>query len=378
MQITLITGFLGAGKTTFLRRFISDHAGAVRTGVIINDLSHLEVDGELVRMGDLVSEKDGTLISIHAGSISGARRDDFVKALGSMAASGMAHLIIETSGSTEPEVVIGEILTSGIGTLHAVSTLVDARMLLHDYDGGQNLLSIPNRESGRLTAEGLLIGQLRAASVIVLTKLDIVPEDQLAPMLRVIQSLNPDATLVGCAHGNIEPSVILEALPYTRRDPGGPVASPTRESLIQSIVIRDPRPLHPQRFFDLYRERLGIGLFRSKGFIWFASRPGHVLLWNQAGGALGLEFLATWRTYVLENDTRLLAEEKDHLRQQLGALHPLFGDRSCELTLIGHERDLQIFGGELMDCFCTDEEVEHWRGGGTFSDPWPANLKVMR
>jgi G3E family GTPase len=131
-------------------------------------------------------------------------------------------------------------------------------------------------------------------------------------------------------------------------------------------------------FFELYQTRLGIGLFRSKGFIWLASRPAQVLLWNQAGGAMGLEFIATWRTYVLEKDTRLLAEERTFLRDQLAALHPIFGDRYCELTLIGHARDLEVFGAELMDCFCTDEEITHWQNGGSFPDPWPANLKVMR
>ena len=130
MRITLITGFLGAGKTTFLRRFIADHSHTSRIGVIINDLSQLEVDGELVRMGDLVSEKNGTLISIHAGSISSERRGEFLAALKSMQASGTEHLIIETSGSTEPQIVIGGILASGTGNLHAVATLVDARMLL--------------------------------------------------------------------------------------------------------------------------------------------------------------------------------------------------------------------------------------------------------
>lgn len=375
MRITLITGFLGSGKTTFLRRFLADHSADLRTGVIVNDLSQLEVDGELVRMGDLVSEKDGTLISIRAGSISGERREDFAKALKSMADSGIRHLIIETSGSSEPEAVIAEILASGIGTLHAVATLVDARMLLHDYDGGRGLLAHLGRSPETITAESLLIGQLRVASVIVLTKLDIVREDQLPPLLRSIQTIHPTATLVGCAHGKMDAAVLLDAPPYkskaVRQDPD------VRKSDIDSVVIRDPRPLHPQRFFDLYRERLGIGLFRSKGFIWFASRPGQVLLWNQAGGAMGLEFLATWRTHVLDNDTRLLAEEKAHLRQQLDTLHPLFGDRSCELTLIGHERDLDIFGSELMDCFCTAEEIQHWQDGGTFPDPWPANLKVM-
>lgn len=376
MRITLITGFLGAGKTTFLRRFISDHSGTSHTGVIINDLSQLEVDGELVRMGDLVSEKDGTLVSIRAGSISGERREEFLPALKSMGASGIEHLIIETSGSTEPRVVIGVILGSGVGTLHAVATLVDARMLLHDYEGGKSLLAHLTHTSETITAESILIEQLRVAGVIVITKLDIIREDQLTPLLRSIQAINPEAVLVGCAHGNIEPSVILQAPPYNREmQPSG---RETRESDIDSIVVRDPRPLHPQRFFDLYRERLGVGLFRSKGFIWFVSRPGHVLLWNQAGGAMGLEFLSTWRTHILETDTRLLAEEKNHLRQQLDALHPLFGDRSCELTLIGHERDLDIFGNELMDCFCTDEEITHWQNGGSFPDPWPANLKVMR
>lgn len=376
MRITLITGFLGAGKTTFLRRFIADHSAASSTGVIINDLSQLEVDGELVRMGDLVSEKNGTLVSIRAGSISSERREDFLAALKSMHSSGIEHLIIETSGSTEPHVVIGEILAAEAGTLHAVATLVDARMLLHDYDGGQSLLAHLAHTSETITAESVLIEQLRVASVIVITKLDIIREDQLAPLLRSIQAINPDAILVGCAHGNIEPSVILQAPPYGKEmDSSG---RETRRSDIDSIVIRDPRPLHPQRFFDLYRERLGIGLFRSKGFIWFASRPGHVLLWNQAGGAMGLEFLATWRTHVLEKDTRLLAEERDHLRQQLNAQHPLFGDRSCELTLIGHVRDLKIFGNELMDCFCTDEEITHWQNGGSFPDPWPAKLKVIR
>ena len=375
MRITLITGFLGAGKTTFLRRFISDHSAASRTGVIINDLSQLEVDGELVRMSDLVSEKDGTLISIRAGSISAERREDFLTSIKSMRASGIEHLIIETSGSTEPRVVIGEILAAEVGILHAVATLVDARMLLHDYEGGQSLLAHLDDTPDTITAESVLIEQLRVASAIIITKLDIIREDQLAPLLRSIQAINPEAVLVGCAHGRIEPSIVLQAPPYRKEIETR--SYETRKSDIDSIVIRDPRPLHPQRFFDLYQQRLGVGLFRSKGFIWFPSRSGQVLLWNQAGGAMGLEFLATWRTHVLENDKRLLAEEMAHLRRQLEALNPLFGDRSCELTLIGHRHDLTIFSRELMDCFCTEDEIRHWQGGGSFPDPWPANLKVM-
>ena len=101
-----------------------------------------------------------------------------------MSASGIEHLIIETSGSTEPRVVIGEILAAGMGTLHAVATFVDARMLLHDYEGGKSLLAYLARTSETITAESVLIEQLRVASVIVITKLDIIREDQLVPLLR--------------------------------------------------------------------------------------------------------------------------------------------------------------------------------------------------
>jgi len=375
MRITLITGFLGAGKTTFLRRFLASHTDA-RTGAIINDLSELEVDGELVRMGHHVTEEAGTLVSLTDGSISGNRRDALVGAILKMKAAGLEHILIETSGGTEPQLVIDTLETNFPGTLHTVATFLDARALLADFDGGKALLEYLEAPSTRITAEGLMAGQLRCASLIVLTKLDLIPETQLAAMLRILQGIHPAATMVGAAHGNLDPAVILAspayAIPREASLPSG-----ERESDIGSRVIRDARPLHPQRFHDLYRERLGIGMFRSKGFLWFASRPAQVLLWNQAGGAMGLEFIGTWKAEVLAKDTRLLAEEKAALAGTLAEKHPLFGDRSCELTLIGHERDLEVFGNEMLQCFCTGQEIEHWQSGGDFPDPWPANLKQM-
>ncbi len=376
MRITLITGFLGAGKTTFLRRFLKEHPPQAKFGAIINDLSQLEVDGELIRMGHLVSEEEGTLVSLCDGSISGNRLDDLLKAVEAMRDAGIEHLLIETSGGSESGIVARELYQRFPGLLHAVAAFIDARMLLHDYDGGRSLLA-HSEAAPTLSAEALLVGQLRSASVSVLTKLDLIPEAKLPAMLRVLQTLNPAATLAGCAHGKLDSTIILNAPAYAPIDEK--VARPVaRGSDIGTLVISDPRPLHPQRFYDLYRERLGVGLFRSKGFIWFASRPAQVLLWNQAGGAMGLEFLATWRAAVLAHDTQLLPEEKQLLREQLANLHPIFGDHSCDLTLIGHTRDREIFGRELVDCFCTAEEIQHWKNGGVFPDPWPANLKVIQ
>jgi len=380
MKVTVLTGFLGAGKTTFLKRLLHEQADR-GFGVIVNDLSELEVDGELVRLGHAVGEEAGTLVSLTDGSISGSRRGDFSAALRQLAARGIGHVLVETSGGTHPAAVLAELRDCPGTTLHAVATLVDARALYHDYEGGPGLarLLAANEEAGTRSIANLLADQLQVASVIVVTKIDLVPEDALPLLLRTLQMIHPGATLAACAYGRMDPSMLLDAPPYAERENAlTPATAPGDEDgLISAIVIRDARPLHPQRFYDLYREQLPVGLYRSKGFLWFASRSDQCLLWNQAGGAMGLELLSYWRAYILANDTRLLPEEREHLGTLLRDTHPVFGDRACEFTLIGLPRDRDRFAASLQDCFCTEAEIAHWQAGGDFPDPWPKRLKLL-
>lgn len=375
MKVTLLTGFLGAGKTTTLKRILRENSAVEKFGVIVNDLSELEVDGELIRNGDLVSEKDGTLASLTDGSISDRNRDAFHTALRQMQARGLRHILIEASGGTDPAVLIEDIAAVPGIDLHAVIALVDARALLHDYEGGVRLA-----RANADPAERLLTGQLLSASVIALSKTDLVDAQTMEAMLRALGTLNPAATLTACTYGKLDARFLLAAplydLPSLRSRRDDPHSLTPAACDIGTDVIRDSRPFHPQRFYELYHDRLGLGIFRSKGFLWFASRPDDVLLWNQAGGAMGLEWLGTWRATVL-NDPRLLPEEREHLEQKLATAHPLFGDRGCELTVIGTAKDREIFTRELAACFCTEEEVSRWRRGQPFSDPWPKNINTV-
>lgn len=381
MKATLFTGFLGAGKTTTLARILRENQAAQKFGVIVNDLSELEVDGELIRNGDLVSEKAGTLASLTGGALDGHNRDAFREALRMMKSSGVRHVLIEASGSSDPGAILEEISESGEAVPGAVVALVDCRALLHDYAGGDQLVSPGGgEESGPPTASHLLARQLVTASVIALSKSDLVDGPALEKILRALAGLNPSATLAACTYGKLDTRLFLEAAPYdvcamaSRR--AGAARLTAEECDIGNTVIRDVRPFHPQRFYDYYRERLGLGIFRSKGFLWFASRPDEVLLWNQAGGAMGLEFLGTWRAAILEDST-LLVEEREHLMDQLANTHPVFGDRGCELTIIGTARDREIFCAGLQKCFCTEAEVLRWKEGGNFSDPWPKTMKMV-
>jgi G3E family GTPase len=381
MKVTLLTGFLGAGKTTTLARILRDHHTTEKFGVIVNDLSDLEVDGELIRNGDLVSEKNGTLASITGGALSDHNRDAFHDALRRMQADGLRHILIEASGSADPTAIIEELASFGQVELGAVIALVDARSLLHDYSGGRDLAMSANSEGSDVpTASHLLVRQLTTASVIALSKSDLVSESALENILRSLARLNPSATLAACTYGKLDPRLFLDVAPYDSahnqayRSGGASLTAAACD--IGNTIIRDSRPFHPKRFHDLYREHLGLGIFRSKGFLWFASRSNQVLLWNQAGGAMGLEFLGTWRAGVLA-DPRLLPEEREELTKQLAGAHPVFGDRGCELTIIGTARDRDIFCKALCGCFCTDAEVLWWKQGKSFADPWPKGIKQM-
>lgn len=360
MEAVLLTGFLGSGKTTTLRHLLRGLRDS-GVGAIVNDLSDLEVDGELVRLGDVVSERDGTLASLHSGLISEEKRAAFLEALRGMRDRGLQRVFIETSGAGLPGEIIADIASEKGITLRDVVVLVDARALLHDFAAGESL-----EESGE-SLEKLLVRQLRAATVIGLSKTDLIPEARLEGLLQTLRRLNPAAVLTLCTHGQLDPRVLGQGTVGEVSD------GEAIDTDIGHTILRDPRPFHPQRLHEHFMTRLGLGIYRSKGFLWLASRPRDVLLWNQSGGTLGLELLGIWRAAVLA-DNRLLPEENEALRQQLANAHPVFGDRINELTIIGTTRDREIFTTGLQACLCTPEEVTLWQSGSTFPDPWPVKM----
>jgi G3E family GTPase len=385
IPVTLLCGFLGSGKTTLLRRLLREAPSAARLGVIVNDVSDLEVDGDLLRESERLSEAEGTLVSLFSGSISGEKREAFRDSLARFAnRTDLSHIIIETSGSSHPLPLIQEVQALPNLQLKALVTLLDTQTLVTDHGSGIGLLRqlVANEKLGRRSTENLLVEQLQCASHIVLTKAERVPEPELALVRKTLEVLQPKATVLTARYGQTDCD-LLQASGFDAQQAERLAATlehtPIGESHhydIGNSLIRDPRPLHPQRFWDHFHHHLGTGIHRSKGFIWLASRPEQVLLWNQSGGSLGLELLAYWKAALVHDpDGRLLPEEIALLQQQLHGTDPVFGDRLNELTVIGTAQDRGLFICGLQACFCTEPEIRHWQAGGTFTDPWPNSLR---
>ncbi|MEE3664206.1 GTP-binding protein [Brenneria sp. g21c3] len=391
IPLTLLNGFLGAGKTTLLKSLlVQSHQHGIPLGIVVNDMSELDVDGVLIANTEIVDQQHSNFVSISAddiSSVSGIAKLD--RALCAMLAKNQpAHILLETSGSSHPLPLIKYFHTHPAVALKGVITLVDALMLQQDYATGTRLIPRlqQNLAHGTRTIDNLLAEQIMFCSQLLLTKADRLAAETVRDIAQAVHPLNPYVDILSSCWGNIRLNDLLswpdydfhrvEKLIAELEDELATSNSASRHPYdLACQVVEDERPFHPQRLWQVYHQALGVGIHRSKGFFWLPGRDDLALLWNQAAGAIGLEFISYWKAGILNHrDNRLSQSERQILQQQLDLMPGRFGDRRCRLTLIGQRRALARFVPALRTCFLTEDEIEYWRRGGEFDDPWPQSI----
>jgi G3E family GTPase len=388
LHIVVLTGFLGSGKTTLLRRWRRDEA-LRDAAVVVHDLSEFGLDAELLS-GEGASPEAGVLTdrvaALHGSHARERLHESAGRALAAIAALDPPPpvVLVESTGAARPWPLIAAFTQDDRFALRHFIVTVDALNLHRDFSDGLVLAGeVPPSDDVALRhAAEVLAEQIAFASVIVLTKTDTLPAAVAQAQVKILQKLQPRAAVGLSAHaGLLLPqldSVPAPKLPVLRRRAEDLSLTTTRVTAadVDCLVIRDQRPFHPQRLHDACQRHLGTGLYRAKGFLWLASRPGHVLLWQQSGSQITLELTGFWRAEMLHNrDGKLLAEEVVHLKTMLEKEHPVFGDRHVEITLIGLKPAREAFAAALEVAFCTEDEIAVWQSGASFPDPWPTGLR---
>jgi len=389
--IVVLCGFLGSGKTTLLRQWRA-HEGMRHAAVIVQDLSELGVDVELVN-GDQALPAPGTLGRGRVAALHGRHaREDLHRSLGRILGE-IADLeppadlvLLESTGAARPWPLLSALAAAPGFHLRHFLVVVDALNLHRDHGDGTGLEHPEASDPALALAAAVLREQLAFANVIVLAKIDLVPGASWRDMVAGMQRINPGASVALSAHAGLSYGQ-LEALPppdpeaLRRRavavGSAGESGQATAEG-IDSMIFRDRRPFHPGRLHDACQSALGTGLFRTKGFLWLASRPGDVLLWQQSGSQISLEFMGWWRAELaLNRDGKLLPEEVEPLRERMRSADPVFGDRQNEQTLIGLPAPRDGFAQVLQEYLCTEEEIRVWQAGAAFEDPWTTRLRPL-
>ena len=390
VEVVILNGFLGSGKTTLFRNLLSQSKKKdIPVCAIVNDMSELDVDGELISNTDIVEENNQLLESISSCVLSskkGIEKLDY--ALKKLLSNQNPRLvIIETSGSCHPLPLVEYFKNHKEVKLTGLFTLVDSLMLAHDYNYGEHLVPKMqhNITQGKRDTVNLLVEQIMFCSHLILTKADRVAKEKLPDIATHIQGINPNVSTHSVHFGKLNIDALFELPEYNYFQ----VAQLIEElkSVLESQenqdkpydlatrVIKDERPFHPQRLWDACHEHLDQGIYRSKGFFWLSSRNKYSLLWNQAAGSISLELIGSWRAGILEDDDHGLLEfELELLKEQLANEKGRFGDRRCDLTVIGDQSKVDRFTEALNKCFLTEEEIKLWENGHEFTDPWPKRI----
>lgn len=391
IPVVILNGFLGSGKTTLFRNLLSQ---AKRKNIsicaIVNDMSELDIDGELIATTRAVEDNNRILKSISSYILSsnvGIQKLD--QAIKELLNNKPEILIIETSGSCHPMPLIQYFKEHKKVSLTGVFILIDSQMIAQDYDFGGSL--IPKMQQniieGKRDTINLLVEQILFGSHIFLTKTDKI-NDLIAEKISAhINQINPYASTHSIVYGKLSIDSLFEIKGYNFFNVGKLFAElqPILDSEenfdrpynLATQVIKDDRPFHPQRLWKVCHKYLDKRIYRSKGFFWLASRDNQSLLWNQAAGGINLELMGTWRAAILEDKkSKLLDEEIQLLKKKLKNEIGRFGDRCCDLTVIGDKNHLNQFTEKLKSCFLTNKEIKQWESGYKFKDPWPK--KILR
>ncbi|XTZ14497.1 GTP-binding protein [Micromonospora echinospora] len=388
LPVTVLSGFLGAGKTSLLNHVLANRDG-LRVAVIVNDMSEVNIDASLVRDGGALSRTEERLVELTNGCICCTLRDDLLDEVAHLARQGrFDYLLIESSGISEPMPVAatfafgvedGQVLDD-LARLDTTVTVVDAAGLREMIEAGETLETrgLAAYEGDDRGVADLLVDQIEFADVLVVNMTDLIGPADLAVVEALLTRLNPAARQVRAVHGRVAPVEILhtgrfdleraETAPGWVAELNGGHVPETEEYGISSIVFRDHRPFHPQRLWDLLAGGLeAFGVLRSKGFLWLASRPDVQALWSQAGPSgrcdpVGVP-VAVSGEWPADPDERAGLESR---------WHPVFGDRQQELVLIGVGLDGEGLRAALLSCLLTDAEVvageDAWRA---LPDPFP-------
>ncbi|NGP46237.1 GTP-binding protein [Bacillaceae bacterium SIJ1] len=378
IPVTVLSGYLGAGKTTILNHILKNKEG-LRVAVIVNDMSEVNIDADTIKQGGGLKRTEEKLVEMSNGCICCTLREDLLVEVERLAQEGnIDYIVIESTGISEPVPVaqtfsyidedLGIDLTR-FCKLDTMVTVVDAHRFWHDFQSGDTLLDRKEAlsDDDDRDISDLLLEQIEFCDVLIINKCDLVAPKELQHLERVLRKLQPAATFIQTSKGQVQPSDILNTSLFdfeTASESAGWIKEltighkehqpETEEYGISSFVYKQRLPFHTKRFDDLM-ETLSKNVVRAKGIAWCATRNDLALSISKAGPSVTIEPVSFWVASLPEKEQEAVLKENPEIKEDWDEA---FGDRMTQLVFIGIDLEKNEITNLLDQCLLTAEELQ--------------------
>lgn len=395
IPITLITGYLGSGKTTLMNNILTNDKG-YKIAVIVNDIGEVNLDAELIQKGGVVNLNNDSLVALQNGCICCTLNKDLIKQILQLSQSGkFDHIMIEASGICEPMPIVQSIVAiedecarrgiPKVCKLDAVVCVTDALRLAKEFGCGKDLQKDNIDEED---IENLLIQQIEFCDVLLLNKANEISQEELSAVKGVVKQLQPTATIFETNFAKIDLDKIvdtnlfdfeksfngagwLKAMDSEVEDSSKHHEhhhdheehdhhehhheheehehhhehhhhhhdhddSTSEEYGISTFVYFRRTPMDRNKFLNWANENWGKQIIRCKGLVYFDDDKDMSYLFEQAGTQKNLTESGLWYATMPKNELNQMLAVDPMLKRDWDET---YGDRMIKLVFIGQHMD---------------------------------------
>lgn len=389
VPITLLTGYLGSGKTTLINHILNNQEG-YKVAVIVNDIGEVNIDADLIAKGGVVNQTDDSLVPLQNGCICCTLKVDLMQQIVDLIKTGtFDYILIEASGICEPIPIAQTITVLSDSTkqyglpqicrLDNVVSVVDALRLATEFGCGDNLVKEDLDEED---IENLIIQQIEFCNTIILNKIDEVSPEELARVKAIIKKLQPNADIIETNYGKVDVSELLNTNKFNFEQAAtsaGWVAelenddideddddddddheehehhghhhhhhdeSEVEEYGISSFVYYRRKPLKVNKF-ENFLDEFPKSVIRAKGLIWLSDDDYMSYCFEQAGKQKTISEAGQWIATAPKSELKKILELNPDIQK---VWDEAVGDRMTKIVFIGRDMDKKDIIAKLDDC----------------------------
>ena len=361
--VTMITGYLGSGKTTVLNELLKSQTGE-RLAIIVNDLGSINIDASVIKKNSVV-EAEAKMIEMTNGCICCTLQEAFMEQIERLSADDKVDkIIVEASGVSNPAAIAYGFLNyqkqrgdSGV-YLDSIVTVADADRLYNEFI--EDIKGKDGERSEDPDILNLVMDQIEFCNTVLLSKCDLLSRSQVDELKDVIRTFQNEAEIYETVYGEIDPDKIFSGkkFDYDRvRNSSALQRAMDREEQMEelfeddygitSFSFRDPRPFDYDKFIDLISYRFPEELIRGKGYMWFKNDDVHVHLFEQVGRNSSVTEVSNWVASMPKEEQDEVFKEFPEIKEEW---HEKYGDRLNQLVFIGKGYNKDEFVKDLKAC----------------------------